>query len=86
MRDTIGTLLPGDTLFGEVSQLKGNVRDVNRFSVRTTLGVTRDKVSKNDMEVGILNDFNQDYQITSTSRSFHTQSRVLFHITHGKSL
>ena len=59
LRDTIGTLLPGDTLFGEVSQLKGNVRDVNRFSVNTTLGVTRDKVSKNDMEVGILNDFNQ---------------------------
>ena len=59
LRDTIGTLLPGDTLFGEVSELKGNVRDVNRFSVRTTLGVTRDKVSKNDMEFGILNDFNQ---------------------------
>ena len=46
-------------MFGEVSELKGNVRDVNRFSVRTTLGVTRDKVSKNDMEFGILNDFNQ---------------------------
>ena len=59
LRDTIGTLLPGDTLFGEVSELKGSVRDVNRFSVNTTLGVTRDKVSKNDMEVGILNDFNQ---------------------------
>ena len=32
----------------------GDVRDVNRFSVDTTLGVTRDKVSKNDMNVGIL--------------------------------
>ena len=59
LRDTIGTLIPGDTLFGEVSQLLGKVRDVNRFSVRTTLGVTRDKVSKNDMNVGILNDFSQ---------------------------
>ena len=59
LRDTIGTLLPGDTLFGEVSKLSGNVRDVNRFSVRTTLDVTRDKVSKNDMNVGILNDFSQ---------------------------
>ncbi len=59
LRDTIGTLIPGDTLYGEVSQLLGRVRDVNRFSVRTTLGVTRDKVSKNDMNVGILNDFSQ---------------------------
>ena len=59
LRDTIGTLLPGDTLFGQVSELKGNVRDVNRFSVPTTLGVTRDKVSKNDLNFGILNDFSQ---------------------------
>ena len=59
LRDTIGTLLPGDTLFGEVSKLEGEVRDVNRFSVETTLGVTRDKVSKNDMNIGILNDFSQ---------------------------
>ena len=59
LRDTIGTLLPGDILFGEVSKLKGEVRDANRFSVETTLGVTRDKVSKNDMNVGILNDFSQ---------------------------
>ena len=59
LRDTIGNLRPGDTLYGEVSQLLGNVRDVNKFSVRTTLGSTRDKVSKNDMNVGILNDFSQ---------------------------
>ena len=59
LRDTIGKLLPGDTLYGQVSKLYGNVRDVNRFSVDTTLGVTRDKVSKNDMNVGILNDFSQ---------------------------
>ena len=59
LRDTLGTLKSGDTLVGEVSGLKGNVRDVNRFSVRTTLGVTRDKVTKNDMNVGILNDFSQ---------------------------
>jgi len=59
LRDTIGNLRPGDKLFGEVSQLLGNVRDVNKFSVRTTLGSTRDKVSKNDMNVGILNDFSQ---------------------------
>ena len=59
LRDTIGNLRPGDKLFGQVSQLLGNVRDVNKFSVRTTLGSTRDKVSKNDMNVGILNDFSQ---------------------------
>ena len=59
LRDTVGTLLSGDVLTGEVSGLKGNVRDSNRFSVGTTLGVTRDKVSKSDMEFGILNDFNQ---------------------------
>ena len=59
LRDTIGTLIAGDTLYGQVSKLSGDVRDVNRFSVDTTLGVTRDKVSKNDMNVGILNDFSQ---------------------------
>ena len=59
LRDTIGTLRSGDTLFGQISKLNGRVRDVNRFSVRTTLGSTRDKVSKNDMNVGILNDFSQ---------------------------
>ena len=32
LRDTIGKLLPGDTLYGQVSKLHGNVRDVNRFS------------------------------------------------------
>ena len=59
LRDTIGTLRSGDALFGQISKLNGRVRDVNRFSVRTTLGSTRDKVSKNDMNVGILNDFSQ---------------------------
>ena len=59
LRDTLGTLQSGDLLFGEVSKLKGEVRDVNKFSVDTTLGVSRDKVSKNDMNVGILNDFSQ---------------------------
>ena len=59
LRDTIGTLRSGDNLFGQISKLNGRVRDVNRFSVRTTLGSTRDKVSKNDMNVGILNDFSQ---------------------------
>ena len=59
LSDTIGSLRPGDTLFGEVSKLEGQVRDVNRFSVETTVGVTRDKVSKNDMNIGILNDFSQ---------------------------
>ncbi len=59
LRDTIGTLRYGDILYGEVSQLKGSVRDSSRFSVRTTLGVSRDKVSKNDMNYGILNDFSQ---------------------------
>ena len=59
LRDTLGTLASGDVLFGEVSKLKGEVRDVNKFSIDTTLGVTRDKVSKNDMNIGILNEFSQ---------------------------
>ena len=59
LRDTIGTLREGDTLVGEVSELKGNVRYVSRFSVKTRLGVTRDKIEKNDLETGILNDFSQ---------------------------
>ena len=58
LRDTIEISYLRYTL-GEVSQLLGNVRDVNKFAVRTTLGSTRDKVSKNDMNVGILNDFSQ---------------------------
>ena len=59
LRDTTGILRSGDTLIGEVSELEGNVRDVNRFTVSTKLGVTRNKVSKNDMNFGILNDFSQ---------------------------
>ena len=59
LRDTIGVLKSGDTLTGEVSELKGNVRDVTKFKVQTKLGVTRNKVSKNDMNFGIINDFSQ---------------------------
>ncbi len=59
LRDTIGVLRSGDTLTGEVSELEGNVRDVTKFKVKTKLGVTRNKVSKNDMNFGILNDFGQ---------------------------
>ncbi len=59
LRDTKGILKSGETLTGEVSDLKGNVRDVTKFKVKTKLGVTRNKVSKNDMNFGILNDFGQ---------------------------
>ena len=57
LRDTFGTLLSGQVLYGEESKLAADVKNVNLFNVRSTVGVTRDKVVKSDLNSGILNDF-----------------------------
>lgn len=57
LRDTFGTLLSGQVLTGEESKLAADVKSVNRFNVRSKVGVTRDKVVKSDLNSGILNDF-----------------------------
>ena len=54
-----GELRIGDTLYGERSKLAGKVEDVNRFNIRTSLGLSREKVGEVDQSVGILNDYLQ---------------------------
>ncbi len=59
LSDTSGVLSVGDEIYGEQSTIIGRVEAVNRFNVRSTLGVSRDKVAKNDNTTGILNEFSQ---------------------------
>jgi len=57
--DSIGELRVGDILVGEQSKLRGKVEAVNRFNVKTKLGITRDKVGQVDKSRGILNEYLQ---------------------------
>jgi hypothetical protein len=59
LSDTSGVLSVGDEIYGEQSTIIGRVESVNRFNIRSTLGVSRDKVAKNDNTTGILNEFSQ---------------------------
>ena len=59
LTDSQGELRVGDTLYGERSKLAGKVEDVNRFNIRTSLGLSREKVGEVDQSVGILNDYLQ---------------------------
>ena len=59
LSNSSGNLSVGDIIYGEQSTILGRVEAVNKFNVRTTLGVSREKVAKNDNSSGILNDFSQ---------------------------
>ena len=59
LSDTSGVLSVGDEIYGEQSTIRGRVEAVNRFNIKSTLGVSRDKIAKNDNTTGILNDFSQ---------------------------
>lgn len=59
LTNSIGELRAGDTLYGERSKLSGYVESVNRFNIRTSLGLSREKVGEVDQSVGILNDYLQ---------------------------
>ena len=59
LSETSGVLSVGDEVYGELSKIRGRVEAFNKFNVRSTLGVSRDRIAKNDNSVGILNDFSQ---------------------------
>ena len=59
LTDSVGELRVGDVLYGERSKLNGKVETVNKFNIRTSLGISRDKVGEVDNSVGILNDYLQ---------------------------
>ena len=59
LSETSGVLSIGDEVYGELSKIRGRVEAFNKFNVRSTLGVSRDRIAKNDNSVGILNDFSQ---------------------------
>jgi hypothetical protein len=54
-----GNLNVGDKLFGENSKVNGTVEYFDTFNLDSTLGVTRDKISSLEKNVGTLNDFQQ---------------------------
>ena len=59
LRDTFGTLSVGEVIEGQETKLRADVKDVNRFNVRSNTGASRDKLVKGDLNTGILNDFLQ---------------------------
>lgn len=59
MIDCNGQLKVGDKLFGEFSKLKGTITNINQFKLKTTLGVSRDKINNFSDPVGITNDYLQ---------------------------
>jgi hypothetical protein len=59
LTDSQGELRVGDIVYGEQSKLAGRVEDVNRFNIRTSLGISREKVGEVDQSVGILNNYLQ---------------------------
>jgi len=59
LSNTSGVLSVGDEIYGEQSKIRGRVEAFNKFNIRSTLGVSRDRIAKNDNNVGILNDFSQ---------------------------
>ena len=57
--DTKGELEVGNKLKGDKSLLNGTVEFVNKFNLKSTLGVTRDKINDAGNEVGFLNNYQQ---------------------------
>ncbi|NDB30450.1 hypothetical protein EB151_13000, partial [archaeon] len=59
LTNSVGELRVGDILYGERSQLRGKVEAVNKFNIKTKLGITRDKLGDIDKSKGILNEYLQ---------------------------
>ena len=57
--DAKGELEVGNKLKGSESLLNGTVEFVNKFNLKSTLGVTRDKINDSGNEVGFLNNYQQ---------------------------
>jgi len=54
-----GDLRVGNKLYGKNSKLNGTVKNINQFKLKTTLGVSRDKINNFSDPVGITNDYLQ---------------------------
>lgn len=54
-----GELKKNDKLFGEISLLNGTVETVNTFNLKSTIGVSREKINLVGKESGLLNDYQQ---------------------------
>lgn len=65
-----GELEIGNKLKGEKSLLNGTVEFVNKFNLKSTLGVTRDKVNDAGNEVGFLNNYQQRISDNSYYQKF----------------
>ena len=65
-----GELEVGNKLKGEKSLLNGTVEFVNKFNLKSTLGVTRDKVNDAGNEVGFLNNYQQRISDNSYYQKF----------------
>jgi hypothetical protein len=65
-----GELEVGNKLRGEKSLLNGTVEFVNKFNLKSTLGVTRDKVNDAGNEVGFLNNYQQRISDNSYYQKF----------------
>ena len=68
--DAKGELEVGNKLKGEKSLLNGTVEFVNKFNLKSTLGVTRDKVNDAGNEVGFLNNYQQRISDNSYYQKF----------------
>jgi hypothetical protein len=68
--DAKGELEIGNKLRGEKSLLNGTVEFVNKFNLKSTLGVTRDKVNDAGNEVGFLNNYQQRISDNSYYQKF----------------
>lgn len=55
--DCVGELLPGDKLFGSKSKLNGKVLNVNQFNLYSSLGVHKNKVTSNQLNNSLTNDY-----------------------------
>ena len=65
-----GELEVGNKLKGEKSLLNGTVEFVNKFNLKSTLGVTRDKVNDAGNEIGFLNNYQQRISDNSYYQKF----------------
>jgi len=59
MNNCKGDLKIGNKLKGQISKLEGTVKNVNQFKLKTSLGVSRDKINNFSDPVGITNDYLQ---------------------------
>jgi photosystem II stability/assembly factor-like uncharacterized protein len=55
--DCVGSLKVGDKLYGEKSKLNGEIKNINQFSLRSSLGVLRNKITYKQINNSLTNDY-----------------------------